>query len=223
MEIDKMLRIAFSLVATCAIGLSSAKADDAYSPRDFFAAAPANFFYTDDEMGEEDKAAIIKGGYKKKAEFDCSSWGVEKESKNELVLRYCPDSSVTIFVYNYANDPKSALVVASSTRGSSGQANDLDFYRATKGQKEFTILSDKERIELGLTPLTDNDFLKESNRFPASEVEPAPFWLDDNGIVRALPHLWMNTRWEHKKIDFNIHFVWDQNRFKLVRTDAPKE
>lgn len=185
-------------------------------------AAPADLFYTEDEMSEDEKRAMVKSGFKKRDEFDCSAWGVAEEKPDRLVLQYCADSSVTVQVYLESPDVKSAIVAVSSVRAS-GRAGNLSLFKAAKGQKEFMALTDAQMREIGLVQLTENDFLKDAQRFPASEAQGVRLTLGERGELRGEPDTWMDPRWESRQQAFEVAFVWGQGKFNRQNTELPLE
>jgi len=197
--------------------VSTAKAEG-YSPRDFVKAAPAELFYTDDEMSEEEKQALVKNGFKKKKQFDCSAWGVAEESKDRMVLQYCSDSSVTVQVYRTTTDPKAALVAVLSSRGS-GRSSDLALFQVTTGQEEFAPLSTAQLSSIGVTALTENDFLKDDQKFPAQDAQAARLTLAEDSTLRGELNNWMDPRWEHRSEAYEIAFAWNNGRFELRKNE----
>jgi hypothetical protein len=198
--------------------LQPACAEPVYSPRDFVSSAPAELFYTEDEMSEEEKRVLVRGGFKKKVKFDCSAWGVAAESSDRIVLQYCADSFVVVHVFRGLRDPKSALVAVSSVRAS-GRASDLTMFRASKGQKEFAPLTQQQLAELGVRELTENDFLKEAQRFSPGEAQPVRLALSDSGELHGELMTWMDPRWEDREQAYEVAFVWRQGSFEQVKRD----
>jgi hypothetical protein len=127
-----MLR-SWLLFVLCGVLMPIGHAYADYSPRDFFVSAPAELFYTDDEMSEEDKAAVVKKGFKTVEEFNCTAWGVASESKDALTLKYCQDSEVVIRVFRIKDAPTEPLVAVQSAR-SSGRAVDLAWFKVLLGK-----------------------------------------------------------------------------------------
>jgi|GEM_PF-3359269 len=212
----------FSIAGLCWLATVSTAFADVYSPRDFVSAAPADLFYTEDEMSSEEKQSLVKGGFKKRDEFDCSAWGVADETPDRLVLQYCADSSVTVQVYRDAPDAKSVLVAVSSVRAG-GRAGNLSLFKAAKDQKAFVALTDAQLQELGVAQLTENDFLKEAQRFSASEAQGVRLTLGEKGELRGEPDTWMDPRWETRQQAFEVAFVWDKGRFSRQSRDIPQE
>jgi hypothetical protein len=210
-----------SLFFTVALALmldSQAQAQT-YSPRDFIKAAPPELFFTDDEMSKDQKDALVKGGFKRVPVFDCSTWGVSEESADRLMLQYCSDSSVTVHVYHDAVDKDLALVAVSSVR-SSGRAGDLALYRMIKGSGDFKPLTQSQLRELGILPLTENDFLKEADRFAVGQAQPVKLSLGEKGDLRGELYTWMDPRWETRHQAYEVSFVWDGNKFAKVRREV---
>ena len=119
----RLFRIAWSLIALSGIfvlDLDYARAQSV--PRDFVAAAPAALFYTEDEMSENEKAALVKSRFKSKT-FDCSRWGVAAETDSCLVLKYCQDSSITVRSYRLPVGLDESIIVVQSSRSSGRQIN----------------------------------------------------------------------------------------------------
>jgi hypothetical protein len=210
------------VAALCSLTLVSTALAEVYSPRDFVSAAPADLFYTEDEMSAEEKQALVKSGFKKRDEFDCSAWGVAEETPDRLVLQYCADSSVTVQVYRDAPDAKSVLVAVSSVRAS-GRAGNLSLFKATKDQKEFVALTDTQLREIGVLQLTENDFLKDAQRFPASEAQGVRLTLGEKGELRGEPDTWMDPRWEARQQAFEVAFVWGKGRFSRQNNEISQE
>jgi hypothetical protein len=184
--------------------------------REFFKAAPATLFYTEDEMSEEDKAALIKAGFTRAKSFDCSAWGVAEETSSTLVLQYCADSSVTVRSYRVPARPDESVIVLQSSR-SSGHANDLSVFRFKKGQQAFVALLQEELSKLGIDRLTENDFLEPEQRFALDEARTVGLELSEKGELLGRLITWMDPRWEHRKEAFSVKFVWSEGRFKRVR------
>lgn len=193
-------------------------AEALYSPRDFIAAASAEFFYTDDEMSEDEKRSLVRGGFKKRVDFDCSAWGVAEESADRIVLQYCADSFVVVQVFRNSKDPKSSLVAVHSVRAS-GRASDLKMFRASRGQREFVPLTQQQLVDIGVTALTENDFLRETQRFPPAEAQPVRLALSENGELQGELMTWMDPRWESREPAYDIAFVWRQDRFEQVKRE----
>jgi hypothetical protein len=183
--------------------------------REFFKAAPATLFYTEDEMSETDKEALIKGGFKKVRSFTCSGWGVAEESSSSLVLQYCADSSVTLRSYRGSTQSEESVIVVQSSR-SAGRANDLSVFRFRKGQHAFVALSQEELSKLGIEQLTENDFLEPEQRFPPHEAQVVRLELSEKGELQGRLMTWMDPRWEHRSEAFSVKFVWSDGRFKKV-------
>jgi len=199
-----------------ALMLDSQAQAQTYSPRDFIKAAPPELFFTDDEMSKDQKDALVKGGFKRVPVFDCSTWGVSEESADRLMLQYCSDSSVTVHVYHDAVDKDLALVAVSSVR-SSGRAGDLALYRMIKGSGDFKPLTQSQLLELGISPITENDFLKEADRFAVGQAQPVKLSLGEKGDLKGELYTWMDPRWETRHQAYEVSFVWDGNKFSKVR------
>jgi hypothetical protein len=182
-------------------------------PRDFLAAAPASLFYTEDEMSEEAKVALVTARVRKPDSFDCSEWGISAESLESLVLQFCADSAVTIRSYRATGQDKQSIVIVESSR-SSGRATDLSVYRFMKGQQTFTPLSAGELAQIGIEPITENDFLAPKDRFPQQDSQPVSLALTESGELEGRPVVWMDPRWQHRKAAFSVRFVWSEGRFK---------
>jgi hypothetical protein len=180
--------------------------------RDFFSAAPAEFFYTDDEMSENAKALIVKQGFRISKRFDCSAWGVAHERPEILTLKICEDSSVTVRAYRSGASHDGTIVVVSSSR-SSGRANDLQLYRFVKGQTKFAPLTQDELKQIGLETITEGDFLAETEKLPPGESDQIQLTLAENGDLLAEPITWMNPRWENLHVRRSIRFVWHDGHF----------
>jgi len=192
---------------------------ETYTPRDFIKAAPPELFFTDDEMTAEQKDALVKGGFKRAPIFDCSTWGVSEESVNRLILQYCSDSSVTVHVYHDSADKDLVLVAVSSVR-SSGRAGDLSLFRITKGSGDFKPLTQAQLGDLGITPLTENDFLKESNRFAVGQAQPVRLSLGEKGELKGELYTWMDPRWETRHQSYEVSFIWDGKSFSKLRKEV---
>ena len=216
--IDLKLRPAFLLGALFLMLSHQARAES-YTPRDFIKAAPPELFFTDDEMTIEQKDALVKGGFKRVPVFDCSAWGVSEESADRLMLQYCSDSSVTVHVYRDSADTDLVLVAVSSVR-SSGRAGDLSLFRIAKGSGDFKPLTQSQLGELGIAPLTENDFLKESSRFAVGQAQPVRLSLGERGELKGELYTWMDPRWESRHQSYEVSFIWDGKRFSKLRKEA---
>ena len=182
-----------------------------YSPRDFFRAAPASTFYTEDEMSDAEKAAIIKDEFKHTTSFTCSAWGVAQETPQSLLLKYCQDSFVGIHVYpSTSRDP---VVIVESSR-SSGRASSLQFFVVKARSQQITMLPPDKLRTIGIESVTENDLVTEHDKFKDDEVEKATMLLDEDGRIRASVDTWMNPRWEQREIAYDIVFEWNGERFQ---------
>lgn len=216
----RLFRIAWSLIALSGIfvlDLDYARAQSV--PRDFVAAAPAALFYTEDEMSENEKAALVKSRFKRIKTFDCSRWGVAAETDSSLVLKYCQDSSITVRSYRLPVGLDESIIVVQSSR-SSGRANDISVFKFKRGQRAFEPLSSDKLAELGLEQITENDFLEPSQRFPPQEALPVGLELSEEGDLQGRPVTWMDPRWAHRREAFSVKFVWVDGRFKKVLEKA---
>lgn len=203
------------IAAFVAVPLGSNVLEAQTGPRDFLAAAPATLFYTEDEMSEETKAALAKARVKKPESFDCSEWGIASESPESLVLQFCADSAVTVRSYRSPKREGQSVVIVESSR-SSGRANDLSVFRFAKGQQAFAPLTVHELAEIGIGPITENDFLAPQDRFPQHDSKTVSLALTEAGELEGRPVTWMDPRWEHRKESFSVKFVWSDGRFKKV-------
>jgi hypothetical protein len=182
-----------------------------FSARDFFIYAPASTFYTEDELSDEDKTAIIKKGFKATHSFSCLEWGVAKETSQLLMLRYCKDSFVSIRVYpSTVRDP---VVIVQSSR-SSGRASDLQFFGVNVRSKKLTNIPPHKLQTIGIEPVTENELVSETDNFKNSTAEKAALVLDDDGSLRASVDTWMNPRWENRELAYNVIFVWNGAHFQ---------
>ena len=186
--------------------------DAQVGPREFFKAAPADLFYTEDEMSERDKAAVIKGGFRITKRFNCSVWGVAKETKDSLSLQYCDDSVVNVRVFRSNALLDDAVVAVESSR-SSGRASDLNFFRFKKGQQNFSPLTIEELKALGIEPLTENDFLDDSQKFAPGEDGAVRLVLNESGDLSGELMTWMDPRWEQRRQAYTVQFVWSGGQF----------
>jgi hypothetical protein len=196
----------------CAVLLPFYPSHADYSPRDFFASAPAELFFTDDEMSAEDKASVIKGGYKHVEEFDCSGWGVASESKDTLILKYCEDSDVTVRIFPVKDSPQEPLVAVQSSRAS-GRAVDLAWFRVAKGPDSFTPLKEQQLRQFGLERPQPIDFMAKGKTVPQGAPPLVKMELDQEGRVSSFIHTWMEPQWEHTQPDYSFVFIWDGARF----------
>lgn len=196
------------IVITLSLSLT---ASAEYSPRDFLAMAPASTFYTEDEMSEAEKSALIKNGFTPQASFSCEAWGVAEETPTSLTLKYCRDSSVRIWVY--PSSSSNTVVVVESSR-SSGGATDLTFFLVDYTNKKISPVRSDALATLGLEPITENDFLTDSQRFKPEEAESATLFLDEKGEIQATAQTWMNPRWKTRQEAYRVRFAWDGARFK---------
>ena len=182
-----------------------------FSARDFFIYAPASTFYTEDEMSDEDKTAVIKKGFKATHSFSCSEWGVAEETSQLLTLRYCTDSFVSIRVYpSTVGDP---VVIVQSSR-SSGRVSDLQFFGINVRSKKLTNIPPHRLQTIGIEPVTDKELVIETDKFKNSAAENAALVLDDDGNLRASVDTWMNPRWQNRELAYNVIFVWNGARFQ---------
>ena len=203
----RLLSIVVVLVALCTLPPACAQ----FSPRDFFAIAPASTFYTEDEMSEADKTAIIKGGFRATTSFSCTAWGVAEEDSQSLTLKYCKDSFVRIRVY--PSQEHSPVVLVESTRAS-GRASNTYFYRVSASLKDITPIPEEQLQTIGIEPVTENDLVTEKDKFKDSEAERAILLLSDDGRLRASVDTWMNPRWENKDLAYDVIFEWTDERFQ---------
>jgi hypothetical protein len=192
---------------------------ETYTPRDFIKAAPPELFFTDDEMTAVHKDALVKGDFKRVPVFDCSAWGVSEESADRLMLQYCSDSSVTVHVYRESADKDVVLVAVSSVR-SSGRAGDLSLFRIARGSSDFKPLTQAQLGELGITPLTENDFLQGSNRFAVGQAQPVRLSLGEKGELKGELYTWMDPRWESRHQSYEVSFIWDGKSFSKLRKEV---
>jgi hypothetical protein len=200
------------LFAICAVFLPLHSSLAEYSPRDFFTNAPAELFYTEDEMSEEDKAAVVKKGFKKAKDFECTAWGVASESKDALTLKYCEDSDVTVRVFPIKDSPKQPLVVVQSSR-SSGRAVHLEWFKVSQGAESFKPLTEEQLKQFGLERPQPSDFMAKGNALPEGAPPLVKMELDEEGRVSSFIHTWMEPQWEHKQPDFSFLFIWGGARF----------
>lgn len=182
-----------------------------FSPRDFFVMAPASIFYTEDEMSDSDKESVIKSKFKTTTSFSCATWGVAEETTRSLMLRYCKDSFVRIYVYpSAAHTP---IVIVQSVR-SSGRASDLQFFRVDDVSKKLDTIALNQLHTIGIEPVTENELVTVKDRVKDSEAETATLILDDDGGLRASVETWMNPRWENRDIAYDVTFEWTGERFQ---------
>lgn len=200
-----------SLILVAVSLLAPHRALAQFSPRDFFAMAPASIFYTEDEMSDADKVAVIKDRYKVTQSFSCTAWGVAEETAESLMLRYCRDSFVSIRVY--PSPGQEHVVIVQSAR-SSGRATDLQFFRVDVGSKELFPISFDTLETVGIESVSENDLLTERDKFKDTEAKKASLLLDEDGSLRANVDTWMNPRWETKEISYDVIFEWTGNRFQ---------
>lgn len=198
-------------------GAIATEAQAEYSPRDFFKKAPASIFYTEDEMTESDKQAVIMSNFKTQSSFSCDAWGVADETPRSLTLQYCRDSSVLVYTFPKKNGD---LVVAVQSTRAGGRAADLALYSMAVGSQAVVRIPNDATESLGLTTVTDNDFLKD-DAFRPEEVEVAPLTLEPDGILRAYAQTWMNPKWQDKQEAFQISFTWDGDRFQKKISPLP--
>lgn len=189
--------------------------------RDFVTMAPAELFYTEDEMSEEAKANLVKGGFKRTRSFNCSSWGVAAESSDRIVLQSCSDSWVVVQLYRDTGSHKGKRVIAAvNSVRSSGRASDLELFSVSGVGDTFKPLGQQERAALGIESLTEDDFVANEDRFPAGDAQPVGLTLSDSGELVAEPQSWMDPRWEARRQLFENRFVWRGERFERLKTRA---
>jgi hypothetical protein len=205
-----MKHFSMIMLAACIL-LAPYPAIAQFSARDFFIYAPASTFYTEDEMSNEDKTAIIKKGFQALHSFSCSEWGVAEETSQSLMLRYCKDSFVSIRVY--PSTVRAPVVVVQSSR-SSGRASDLQFFRVNIRSKKLTNIPPHRLQTIGIEPVTENELISETDKFKNSAAEKAALLLDDDGSLRASVDTWMNPRWQNRELAYNVIFVWNGARFQ---------
>ena len=187
----------------------STPASAEYSPRDFLSQAPAETFYTEDSMTEDQKRAVLKALHPS-PRFDCEAWGIAKQSPNSLVLQICPDSFVRIQLFREASGD---TIVAVESNRSAGRAVDLNFFKMVRKTGAIMKLSDGDLTALGLVEVTENDLLTKDMKFPSGAAEIVKLGLDTAGRPTALVSTWMNPRWETRSQAFDIVFEWDGARF----------
>jgi hypothetical protein len=224
MKVDLVSPIIALLVLYLSLSPLAAEAENAKvgdvpeSIRDFVAMAPAALFYTEDELSEEAKAALVKGGFKRTRSFNCSKWGVASESRERLVLQSCADSWVVVQLYRYSNPHKDKrVIVAINSVRSSGRAGDLELFIVTGRGDSFKPLSQQQRSEIGIDVLTEDDFVAVEERFPAGDAQPVSLTLAESGALIGELQTWMDPRWESRNQAFEISFVWRGQRFERVK------
>jgi hypothetical protein len=189
--------------------------------RDFVAMAPAELFYTEDEMSEEAKAKLVKGGFKRTKSFNCLAWGVASESRNRIVLQICSDSWVVVQLYHDTGSHKDKrVIVAVNSVRSSGRASDLELFSVSGDGDSFKPMSQQERAALGVESLTEDDFLANEERFPVGEALPVGLTVSESGELVGELQTWMDPRWESRRQLFENRFVWRGERFERVKTKA---
>ena len=189
----------------------STTASAEYSPRDFLSQAPAETFYTEDSMTEEQKRAALRSAPQPPPRFDCETWGIAEQSLTSLVLQICPDSFVRIQLFRQASGDTIAAV---ESNRSAGRAVDLNFFKVVGNTGAITKLSDGDLTALGLVEVSENDLLPEDMKFPSGTAEILKLGLDTAGRPTGLVSTWMNPRWETKTQAFDIVFEWDGARFR---------
>ena len=191
-----------------------------YSPRDFLAAAPAETFYTEDEISEHDKQKLLSAPFDPRTNFTCEAWAVAKESTSSLTVQICPDSFVRIQLYRAASGD---TIVAVESNRSSGRSFDLQFFQVS-GESNALFKIDDERLKaLGLEDVTENDLLGERDSFPPSGSERVFLSLDESGRPRATPRSWNDPRWEKRTVAFDVTFEWNGSRFHRSAVRLPSK
>jgi hypothetical protein len=189
----------------------STTASAEYSPRDFLSQAPAETFYTEDSMTEDQKRAVLASAPNPPPTFNCEAWGIAEQSPNSLVLQICPDSFVRIQLFRQTSGD---TIVAVESNRSAGCAVDLTFFKVVGNTGAITKLSDGDLTALGLVQVSENDLLPEDMKFPSGKAEILKLGLDTAGRPTALVSTWMNPRWETKTQAFDIVFEWAGARFR---------
>ena len=182
-----------------------------YSPRDFLSQAPAETFYTEDEMSEDDKRSVLGSTFDPNATFTCTSWGIADESPTSLTLKICQDSFVRIQLFR---ERSGGTIVAVESNRSSGRAVDLRFLKVTPPNKTIATLSEPQLATLGLTTITENELLSDNERLPSDIEERVPLGLDGNGRPAAIVQSWNAPRWTDRTVAFDLFFEWDGSRFQ---------
>lgn len=191
-----------------------------YAPRDFLAAAPADTFYTEDEISEDEKRNLVRAPVVPGATFTCETWGIAKESPSSLTLQVCPDSFVRIQLYREASGD--AIVAVESNR-SSGRSVDLQFFKVSGNSRVLSKIDDEGLKALGLNDVTENDLLEEKEAFPPGEAERVPLSMDESGRLQATLRSWNDPRWEWRTVAFDVTFEWNGARFHRSAVRLPSK
>ncbi|MEN9846303.1 MAG: hypothetical protein RIS36_1450 [Pseudomonadota bacterium] len=189
-----------------------------YSPRDFLAAAPADTFYTEDEISEDEKRQLLHTHVDPQRTFTCEAWGIAHESPTSLTLQTCPDSFVRIQLYREASG---GPIVAVESNRSSGRSVDLQFFKVSETNRAPSKINDDGLKALGLTDVTENDLLDEKDAFPPGEAERVHLSMDESGRLQATVRSWNDPRWERKTVAFDLTFEWNGSRFHRSRVRLP--
>lgn len=205
---DALLSLTVALVLLVATAVESLAE---YSPRTFFTAAPISTFYTEDEMTQADRSAIVRHGFQAATKFTCEKWEVAEETPTSLVLKNCPDSSVRIQVY--PGNTNNSVVAVESTR-SSGRAVTIAFFTISNPSNTITPLSSSELSSIGIEPLTENDFLSDKDKFNSSDNEVVSFALERDGSLTGILNTWMDPRWEKREQAYRVTLTWNGQRFE---------
>jgi hypothetical protein len=191
-----------------------------YSPRDFLAAAPAETFYTEDEMSEDEKQKVLRAPFDTGTNVTCEAWAIVRESPSSLTLQICPDSFIRIQLYREASGD--TLVAVESNR-SSGRSFELQFFQVSGESNALSLISDERLKALGLDDVTENDLLAERDRFPPGAAERVFLSLDESGQPRATLRSWNNPRWARRTVSFDVRFDWNGSRFNRRVVPLPSE
>jgi hypothetical protein len=181
-----------------------------YSPRDFLAAAPAETFYTEDEMSADEKQKVLRAPFDTETNVTCEAWAIVRESASALTLQLCPDSFIRIQLYREASGD--TLVAVESNR-SSGRSFDLQFFQVSGQSNALSLIGDARLKALGLDDVTENDLLAERDRFAPGAAKRVFLSLDESGQPRATRRSWNDPRWEKRTVAFDVTFEWNGSRF----------
>ena len=191
-----------------------------YSPRDFLAAAPAETFYTEDEMSEHEKQKLLSAPFDPGTNFTCEAWAIAKESPSSLTVQICPDSFVRIQFYPAASGD---TIVAVESNRSSGRSFDLQFFQVLGESNALSKIDDARLKALGLDDVTENDLLARSDRFPPGGSQRVFLSLDESGRPRATPRSWKDSRWKKRTVAFDVTFEWNGSRFHRSAVRLPSK
>ena len=181
-----------------------------FSARELFSIAPTELFFTEDELSDSDRHAVLHSTPFPGRTFNCERWGISEESLSSLALRICHDSFVRIQLFR---ETSGTTIVAIESNRSSGRAVDLRFFQVAGSNHSMVPLSPSHIRAQGLEQVSENDLLMENDHFPVAEAQSVPLRLDEEGRPKATVVTWNAPRWAYRTAAFDVIFEWDGAHF----------